>query len=1262
MADTQPTGQEGVNVQVLLRCRPLSDKEVVERTPSVVSVNEASKELTLFMNAGGKQLSKTYRFDRVFGPDSQQERLYKQAIVPIVNEVMDGFNCTIFAYGQTGTGKTFTMEGGPRESSDGRNLSAAAGVIPRSIKQIFDTIEASNADANVKVTFLELYNEELTDLLSCATDAASAPDAVKLRLLEDRAGVVVNGLEELRLLEDRAGTVVNGLEEVIVRSAAEIYAVLDKGTAKRRTAATLLNQRSSRSHSIFTITIHLKETTPEGEDVIKIGKLNLVDLAGSENISRSGARDTRAREAGSINQSLLTLGRVISALVEHSGHIPYRDSKLTRLLRDSLGGRTKTCIIATIAPTVQCQEETVSTLDYAHRAKNIRNKPEVNAKVSKVSLIKDLAAEIERLQSPHIKSLAAEIERLRNQVDLMSSREKNGVFLSNERYQQSDVAKNGVLLSNERCQQGEMERLQLRESLKGKLAELEAAELTHAAEVEASKLAHEAEALGNELTTTAADLEQLFAKFGEVAELHKGDRAVLQGLRAYVAQRMDATRTFAADASDAQAALWRGVGEKAGELGARAAKDAEAARGQVDASRTAVTALRSAASSGLAAVAAAGGSALSAVLTVGTETAAGAGASLGMASEAAQLDGGAKEAEAAAAAAAAALADSARASQQALAAQLGTLLAEYAEGASAGLRSAAASLGQSTAAAETQLRTAADESARSDAALGEGLDAVAAAASKGVAPVMLQLSAAHEITQVSSGALSSLADFKALVASGVAETAGAVSREVAGRAAKESAAPAPVRRPISTPSDGHVEGLMCPPEEVVLQQYRRQRAHVLGAGGKFQPASLLADSPAAGVCATASAAAPRLPDGVNGRQGGAQQAQAQQALQATPSDEYGSEEEEEDEEDAENDSPMDADDDAMEDVAAASAAAHVAPSKAAPGGGKQAGGGVRSKIPGFGVAAGSPARAGLADRTNIQRTLKNLVRKPDADARQQLVALGVIKELYAEDPDTLSVLAAVGVIPPLVQLLGPASSGGVQRLATGILGALAGCVEYAAIPLLVKLLAPDSGDDVQAGAAAALHRLAGNAANQFAIAAAGAIPPLVELLGRGSSAVAQQWAAAALWRITENADNLLTIAAASAIPPLVQLLGPGCSSSTQEAAAGVLCYLAQCADNHVAIIASGAVPPLVELLGPGSDAAVQEVAVAALAGLVGNAESAATVITAGAIPLLAQLMAPGCAADVKEMASLTLSLLGQSIAASVAAAGMVGALQGMNIS
>jgi kinesin family protein 11 len=237
--------------------RPLSDKEIAERTPQVISCNEALREATLYIQGvGGKQTSKTFRFDRasrgrrgpraydlicfaagnqhclrarvcegsgalprpgphrlcsrssaqVFSPEASQEKLFKQAIVPIVQEVMEGFNCTIFAYGQTGTGKTYTMEGGPRRSDDGKALSPEAGVIPRSIKQIFDTIEANNTDSTVKVTFLELYNEELTDLLSTFDDGKE--DAKRLRLLEDRSGVVVQGLEE-----------------VVVKSAAEIYQV-----------------------------------------------------------------------------------------------------------------------------------------------------------------------------------------------------------------------------------------------------------------------------------------------------------------------------------------------------------------------------------------------------------------------------------------------------------------------------------------------------------------------------------------------------------------------------------------------------------------------------------------------------------------------------------------------------------------------------------------------------------------------------------------------------------------------------------------------------------------------------------------------------------------------------------------------------------------------------------------------------------------------------------------------------------------------------
>ncbi|KAL6859172.1 hypothetical protein ACP4OV_018174 [Aristida adscensionis] len=402
--------EKAVNVQVLLRCRPFSDDEIRSNAPQVVTCNDYQREVAVSQTIAGKQFDRVFTFDKVFGPSAKQKDLYDQAIIPIVNEVLEGFNCTIFAYGQTGTGKTYTMEGECRRAKSGPNgqLPADAGVIPRAVKQIFDTLERQNTEYSVKVTFLELYNEEITDLL--------APEEISKVALEERQK------KTLPLMEDgKGGVLVRGLEEEIVTNASEIFSLLERGSAKRRTAETLLNKQSSRSHSLFSITIHIKESTPEGEELMKCGKLNLVDLAGSENICRSGAREGRAREAGEINKSLLTLGRVITALVEHLGHVPYRDSKLTRLLRDSLGGRTKTCIIATVSPSVHCLEETLSTLDYAHRAKSIKNRPEVNQKMMKSTLIKDLYGEIDRMKA-----------------ELHATREKNGVYIPKERYDQEN--------------------------------------------------------------------------------------------------------------------------------------------------------------------------------------------------------------------------------------------------------------------------------------------------------------------------------------------------------------------------------------------------------------------------------------------------------------------------------------------------------------------------------------------------------------------------------------------------------------------------------------------------------------------------------------------------------------------------------------------------------------------------------------------------------------------------------------------------------
>ncbi|XP_023259936.1 kinesin-like protein KIF11 [Seriola lalandi dorsalis] len=391
--------EKGRNIQVVVRCRPFN---TVERKSSfgVIDCDQSRREVVV--KTGGmndKASRKTYTFDMVFGPAAKQIDVYRSVVCPILDEVIMGYNCTVFAYGQTGTGKTFTMEG---ERSPDEQFTweedPLAGIIPRTLHQIFEKLSENGTEFSIKVSLLEIYNEELFDLLSPSEDVSE-----RLQLFDDP--------------RNKRGVVVKGLEEVTVHNKDEVYQILERGAAKRRTASTLMNAYSSRSHSVFSVTIHMKEITLDGEELLKIGKLNLVDLAGSENIGRSGAVDKRAREAGNINQSLLTLGRVITALVEKRPHVPYRESKLTRILQDSLGGRTRTSIIATVSPSSSNMEETLSTLEYASRAKNIMNKPEVNQKLTKRTLIKEYTEEIERLKR-----------------DLAATRDKNGVYLSAENY------------------------------------------------------------------------------------------------------------------------------------------------------------------------------------------------------------------------------------------------------------------------------------------------------------------------------------------------------------------------------------------------------------------------------------------------------------------------------------------------------------------------------------------------------------------------------------------------------------------------------------------------------------------------------------------------------------------------------------------------------------------------------------------------------------------------------------------------------------
>ncbi|KAL9983099.1 hypothetical protein ACROYT_G005228 [Oculina patagonica] len=391
------------NIQVVVRCRPRNGKEAKEGSPSVVMCHPSKREVVVKHDIGNTSsmttTTKTFTFDRVFAPDTKQIDVYRSAVVPILDEVLMGYNCTIFAYGQTGTGKTYTMEGERSQEDCSWEEDPSAGIIPRTMHQLLEKLNSLvDCEFSVRVSFLEIYNEELFDLLSPSMDNQ------KMRLFEDSTR--------------KGSVVIQGLEELVVHDKDDVYNILERGRAKRQTAATLMNAHSSRSHSVFSVTIHIKENSVSGEELLKIGKLNLVDLAGSENVGRSGAVDKRLREAGTINQSLLTLGRVITSLVERAPHIPYRESKLTRLLQDSLGGRTKTSIIATISPALCNLEETLSTLDYAHRAKNILNRPEVNQKLTKRTLIKEYTDEIEKLKK-----------------DLLAAREKNGIYIAEENYQ-----------------------------------------------------------------------------------------------------------------------------------------------------------------------------------------------------------------------------------------------------------------------------------------------------------------------------------------------------------------------------------------------------------------------------------------------------------------------------------------------------------------------------------------------------------------------------------------------------------------------------------------------------------------------------------------------------------------------------------------------------------------------------------------------------------------------------------------------------------
>ncbi|KAM6169580.1 kinesin-like protein KIF27 [Rhynchocyon petersi] len=347
---------EEIPVKVAVRIRPLLCKEVLHNHQVCVRTIPNTQQIII-----GRD--RVFTFDYVFGKSSTQDEVYNTCVKPLVLSFIEGYNATVFAYGQTGSGKTYTIGGSHVASL----IEDQKGIIPRAIQEIFQNIsESPNIDFNIKVSYIEVYKEELRDLLELGSS-----------------------MKDFHIREDEKGNIVIvGSKECPVESVDEVISLLEMGNTARHTGTTQMNEHSSRSHAIFTISICQVEKNMEAaKDGFWqsprpiVSKFHFVDLAGSERVTKTGNTGVRFKESIQINSGLLALGNVISALGDprrKSSHIPYRDAKITRLLKDSLGGSAKTVMITCVSPSSSDFDESLNSLKYANRARNIRNKPTVN--------------------------------------------------------------------------------------------------------------------------------------------------------------------------------------------------------------------------------------------------------------------------------------------------------------------------------------------------------------------------------------------------------------------------------------------------------------------------------------------------------------------------------------------------------------------------------------------------------------------------------------------------------------------------------------------------------------------------------------------------------------------------------------------------------------------------------------------------------------------------------------------------------------------
>ncbi|KAJ3110531.1 hypothetical protein HDU96_006501 [Phlyctochytrium bullatum] len=401
-----PGAPASTSVKVALRVRPVFDKDKAANpraSREVVSVPPAGADAEgpRHVVVDGR---KRFTYDRVFPPSASQENIYRTCVKDMVERFVGGFNSTVMAYGQTGTGKTYTMGSSKEQIPLGGTSFPGEGIISRAVRDLFQLIAAKQSAPGgaettftVSSTFLEVYNEDLIDLLSPQQGS--------------RTPVIIQ--------ETGSGMLLSGCTVVKLKTAEEALSLFLKGLDNRQTSTTALNTSSSRSHAIFTLTlVQESRPSPDAKPVTISSKFHFVDLAGSERLKRTGAIGARQREGISLNTGLLALGNVISALSDDSGrktHVPYRDSKLTRLLQDSLGGNSNTLMIACISPIEHDLGETLNTLKYANRAHKVRNLPTMNKEVTDDEtqrlrdLVEQLREEVRVLKSapPSVSEAAA---------------------------------------------------------------------------------------------------------------------------------------------------------------------------------------------------------------------------------------------------------------------------------------------------------------------------------------------------------------------------------------------------------------------------------------------------------------------------------------------------------------------------------------------------------------------------------------------------------------------------------------------------------------------------------------------------------------------------------------------------------------------------------------------------------------------------------------------------------------------------------------